>query len=175
MRFSIGGVMSGVALLAVALGLVRLDVKENGLHRHAHDLVVGVMPMVTILVGRLLGAGLDLAAGRSTRRSLVGFQVAGWGAVLVYLSWCTATYEWKDRPLSWVARATSWLLSRGFALDDPGIMVAHMAVFLAPELAAAVVGGWLGARAGVVLIRDGVVPERTRASDTAAGPSATAG
>jgi hypothetical protein len=127
---------------------------NTGVHRHAHDLVVGVLPMATILAYGLLGAGLDLAAGRPSRRYLVGFQTVGWGSILAYLSWCASTYEWMDRPLSRIGKATSWALSnRGFAFDDPGILAAPMSAFLAPELAAAVLGGWLGSRLGIVLVR----------------------
>ena len=154
MRFSIGRAMIGVALLAIAISFVRLDVMNPAVHRHAHDLVVGVLPMATILAYGLLGACLDLAAGRPSRRHLVGFQAAGWGSILAYLSWCAATYEWFDRPLNWVGKATSWALNRGFALDDPGILAAHMSAFLAPALAAAALGGWLGSRLGIVLARE---------------------
>src|SRR5579875_3641973 len=108
MKFSIGRAMIGMALLAIALSLVSLDVRNSSVHRYTHDLIVGAIPMVTILAYGLLGAGLDLAASRPSRRYLVGFQVAGWASILTYLCWCTSAYEWKDRPMRWLADATSW-------------------------------------------------------------------
>ena len=68
MRIPIGRLMISVALLAVSLSVVVLDVKHREVHRHAHDLVVGVLPMATILAYTLLGASIDLVAGRPSRR-----------------------------------------------------------------------------------------------------------
>lgn len=68
MKCSIGRVMIGVALLAIALPVISVDFKNPSVHRHAHDLVVGVLPLGPILAYRLLGAGLDLAVGRSSRQ-----------------------------------------------------------------------------------------------------------
>ena len=168
--------MIGMALIALALSIVALDVRPDGVHGRIHDLVVGVLPMATILAYGILGGGLDLAAGRPTRRHLVGFQAAGWASILIYLAWCATAYDWRDRPLRWLGDLTSRALGgRGFGFDDPGIMAAHMAAFLAPELAAAALGGWMGSRLGIVLSRQGVVRDRQKAEGAGTDPDATGG
>jgi hypothetical protein len=160
MMFSIGRGMISVAILAIAFSVVSLDIGDRHVHRRTHDLIVGTLPMATILAYGLLGATIDLAAGRPSRRHLVGFQAAGWASIFAYLAWCTATYEWSDRPLSWIGRATGRAINRGFAYDHPGILAAHMSAFLTPELAIAALAGWLGSRLGVVLVRQGGVQNR---------------
>lgn len=153
MKLSIGRAMIGIALLAIAFSVVSQETRDRKIHRAAHDLIVGVLPMATVLIYGLCGAGLDLAAGRPTNRYLVGFQAGGWAAIFAYRSGCTCTFEWRDRPMRLVGEATSWVLSHGFAFDDPAIMTAHMACFLVPQLIVAAIGGWIGARFGVILTR----------------------
>jgi hypothetical protein len=136
-RYSIAEMMAAVAL--VALVAFERRVIQNPLSGRTVTeamLLLGGLPMANILAAGLLILLRDRWRRRVYLPWLVGFEVVGWTALCLYAS---IAYHHPDALRETVVHALSPLVPPG----DQAFIVAVMATLGLPQLAVALLGGWL--------------------------------
>jgi hypothetical protein len=139
-RCSIAGLMAVIGL--VALDCMTIRTPLSGLSLTVGMLLLGGLPMTNILAAGLL----PLLSGRSGRGAdrpwLVGFEVVGWIALLLYAS---CAYYHPDALREGLVDALRSLR----VLGNPAFLAGVVAVLSAPQLGLALLGGWLNRRYGI--------------------------
>ena len=174
-RIPIAGLMAAVMIVAVDAAIVRSMILANSYvptsPTTTMGLVVfamGVLPMASLLIFVALIRLPKLARVEADATSFVGFEVVGWATVFLFVVASAVsppavanyvnTVAWPiGRVLApMVVRSPEWLIT---AVE----FVLIVAIFFLPELAIAMLGGWLARRAGFT-VRIG----RTRRSEAPA-------
>lgn len=137
-RCSITGLMAFVVLAALDCVVIRTPLSGRSLT--AAMLLLGGLPMANILAAVLLT--LDRSERDVYRPWMVGFEVVGWTALLLYAS-CAYTHPEVLRES--VVQTLKSLRSLG----HPTFLTAVVAVLSVPQLGLALVGGWLNQRYGI--------------------------
>jgi hypothetical protein len=144
LRFSIAEMMAIVAL--VALDCLAIRVSHSSLA--AENAVFVVLPMQSVLA---IGLLLMLRRRRRTEKPLpflVGFEVVGWTCLLICVAVCVRAPESVDRHLTYIL--TPLVDAIGFQqFSTPDLICRYsiaMTYLSAPQLAVALVAGWISQR-----------------------------
>jgi hypothetical protein len=145
-RFSIGSLMPVVLLAALDLLAIRIVLGGGSSAGHASPtaelLSVGVPPMASLLSLGLL-ALFGGPGRRGSRPALIGFEVFGWAAVLSFavsaLRAPRSFFGLVDPVLEPVRQS----LGRDSPLFIPAVLSVAMTLLTLPQLAFALLGGWL--------------------------------
>lgn len=137
-RCSITGLMAIVALVALDCVVVRTPLSGRSLT--AGMLLLGGLPMANILAAVLLTP--DRSERDPYRPWVVGFEVVGWTALLLYAA---CAYAHPDVLRESVVQSLKSLRSLG----NPAFLAAVVAVLSVPQLGLALLGGWLNQRYGI--------------------------
>lgn len=142
-RFSIGGLMGVVFLVALDLAIVRAFWDGDG---PAFAVTVTTLPMINLLL-----LALPRLRRREARPYWVGFEVAGWSVVLLAVFLGTFHQLLFFRPMFWVDRLELFAAAPSFEI--PFIVAIAVVLYTTPKALAAAIGGWLVARYRVVIER----------------------
>ncbi len=159
MRFSLAGMMAAVLIIGADIQAMRVLLAANRrvptMPPQSLELAVfalGVLPMASLLVFLGLGTMRRLARSGEASPFQVGFQFFGWTAVFLFVAASAiapgVVHEYgqvlADRVLGPVARA---LVADVASIPDWAAFslefIFAAAIFTAPELLVATVGGWL--------------------------------
>jgi hypothetical protein len=133
-RCSTACLMALVALAAIDCAAVRSPL--SGSPQTVILLLLGGLPMANILAVRLLPLALRLDVGYERRRFLLGFEAAGWAALLIF------TFCAKENPDAVRALVVQALIPVR-SLGNPAFRLTACAALLLPQLLLALGGGWL--------------------------------
>jgi hypothetical protein len=151
--------MIGVAIIAVALGIIQTDRKSLEVYRYWHEYVIGVVPMTCLLLFGLITCLLDLRGKGERHPFLVGFETFGWATLFLYASFLAVNYgDSAIRTLDWLTPITDFCYPHGCRYASLDVMGLHMTVLFLPEFFLSLVGGVLFSRLRISLVRR--APER---------------
>ena len=139
-RFSISSLMAVVLIVALDCMAINMLIVRRFVRIPLSELIViGALPMATILAIGLLRLWADRNGRARNRPLLVGFEVCGWVTLLVFVTCAVlATESFHDG----VGNVLRSLLRR--PVEPLFLIVAvAMAILLIPQLALAFFGGWL--------------------------------
>ena len=160
-RYSISGLMAMVLILALDFGAVRALLGGPLFVPDLSDLLIyGALPMANILaIGSiyLLKSRLDHRGGRP---ALAGFVIFGMAALLLYLGCSLLATHMIHEGVGAVLRAMG-------LYPGPIFLAGAVALLLLPQLALALLGGWLGR---TYKVRLKIVIERRSLFETEPGP-----
>jgi hypothetical protein len=160
--------MAGVAVVAVNLVLLQTCVSlTNAAPPLLMQHIQGLVPILNVLVVSLCLIFLELRRSGECRPSLLGIQVFGWAAVLLYLGLFTLAPNVIWAYLEAVAGAlqSAKLFDPKRSEGPPATVLLNalpfylVAVWL-PQICLAVLGGLVFSKTGIHLARR--LPERTR-------------
>jgi hypothetical protein len=148
-RISLAGSIAGIVIVAIGLAVLHEDLTNGTVWRHGHFLVVGVLPMACLLIWAMLVSVLGRNRRGAISPFLIGFELAGWGALFLMVLHDAATDDSEWGPIG----LASPILQRLFPRDvidyhEYEIVLTHALLFLTPSLIAALLGGWLASRSG---------------------------
>lgn len=148
-RFSVASIMTIVVVAAIDFAAIRaLDATNTVV---GGMMAIGSMPMAGILVLGIPSLVKGLRDRGEIRPFLTGFEAAGWTVLLLYTSSATLF----PGPVAAAFISVSEFLAKVLGLDaadasDPGWQLFGlffgMLILLLPQLAFALVGGWLNRR-----------------------------
>jgi hypothetical protein len=146
--------MTVIGITALAFFAFRVDLADPRVHRIWHEYIIGIVPMAGMLTyGALIGCCDVLRRGRC-HPFLVGFEMFGWGSLFAYASFMAVNFENNTRPLDWLDPLTRYVFGGELIIyDAPSVMTFHVFVLNLPELAVALIGGWLTSSLSVILAR----------------------
>jgi len=146
-RLSIVSVMAVVIVVAIDCLALRAIDSRNGLAGALHGIALGSLPMVNLLA---VGLTLILQERRKSRPFLVGFEVFGMLALLLFIAGARVFPDAINSGLISVADTfadTSARLGLDYASTDIGSLVEEVCLvpvlLLLPQLSFALAGGWL--------------------------------
>jgi hypothetical protein len=152
---SITSLMVEVVVAACGFAVLHLDLTHVPFYRYAHTLVVGVLPMACLLVGAAVVGLISLLRRGECSAFLVGFEAFGWAAILLFVTYKATAYQPGEQPLSLVDPLLRWWDGRAaIPYRDPSVLLFHMGIFLAPQLAVSLLGGLLVHALGIRVVRD---------------------
>jgi hypothetical protein len=114
--------------MLIVRGLLRAPLSEL--------ILLGALPMANILAIGLLRLLADRNGRGRTRPFLVGFEVCGWVTLLVFVTGAVLAAE----PF---ADGVGDILRSCLRPENPLFLIGAVAILLLPQLALALVGGWL--------------------------------
>ena len=139
-RRSIAGLMAVVVLVAVDCAAIRSPLRGQPLTSIL--LLLGGLPMANILALDLLPA-LRARSGRGRPpRGLIGFELIGGAALLLY-----AIIALSDP--DWLFEALYHAVNLLWSVRDPSRVVVLAVFLLLPQLSLGLLGGWLNAKYGL--------------------------
>jgi hypothetical protein len=145
-RFSIFDVMALVALVAIDIAALRLLAKAEAADQELAGLMaLGVLPLANVLAFGMARLMRARSSGHRARRFWAGFEAFGLVALLLFIagtSFAThALYQAVDATIR--------------PLVNPGRPVTHIILpaLLLPQLAFAILGGWLNTKFRVIITR----------------------
>jgi hypothetical protein len=154
-RMSITGLMAAIVIAACGFAILRLDLMRVPSYRNAHTIVVGVLPMACLLTWGAAVGLITLFRRGECPAFLVGFEVFGWAAVLLFVTYTVATYATPEQPLNLVSPLLRWWDGRTtIPHRDPSALLFYTGLFLAPQLAVSLLGGLLVHVLGIRVVRD---------------------
>jgi hypothetical protein len=137
-RFSISSLMAVVLVVALDCMAINMLIVRRVFRIPLSELIViGALPMATILAIGLLRLWADRKGRGRTRPLLVGFEVCGWVTLLLF---STCAVLATDSLHDGVGDILHYLSVRP---GDPLFLIGAVAILLVPQLALAFVGGWL--------------------------------
>jgi hypothetical protein len=136
-RFSISSLMAVVLVVALdCMALNMLIVRPLFRVPLSELILLGALPMANILTIGLLRLWADRKGWGRTRPFLVGFEVCGWVTLLVFVTCAVlATDSFHD--------VVGDILRSCLSPENPLFLILAVVILLLPQLALAVVGGWL--------------------------------
>jgi hypothetical protein len=152
-RTSITGLMAAIVIAACGFAVLRRDLVDGPPYRHDHTSIVGVLPMACLLTWAAVVGLITLFRRGECPAFLVGFEVFGWVAVLLFAAY-RMVFHWSPLILfdpllrRWDGRVT-------IPYRDPSVLLFHIVIFLVPQLAVSLLGGLLAHALGIRLVRDG--------------------
>ena len=145
-RVSIAALVLGVAIAAFPLALVGAVLENRPLMGLEYCLDMGVLPSVTAL-----GIGLASIIVRRGRcgRFAVGFQVAGWTAVIAYVACCRMVPEFMNAPyVYYVNDVEPYIMNADYREIYALSLVLSGFIWGIPQLLVALAGGGLATLVG---------------------------
>jgi hypothetical protein len=143
-RFSIALLMAVVFFVAADFAIVKAYWWTSG---PQVAIAVTTLPMINLLLLALP----RVEAGREGRRFWAGFEVAGWIMVLIFGACNWIFLDDFLAPIEWIDR------QRWFARNSPAgnafIISCGVVIYTAPQLLAAMIGGWLAMGYRLVIVR----------------------
>jgi hypothetical protein len=141
-RISIAGLMLGVAVAGFPLALLGSVLAGRPILGLAYCLDMGVLPSVTAL-----GIGLASVILRRGQCGAfaVGFQVAGWAAVIAYVACCRMFPEFMNAPyVYYVNDIEPYIMNADYWETYALSLVLSGFIWGIPQLLVALAGGGLG-------------------------------
>jgi hypothetical protein len=136
-RGSIGVLMTVVLLVAINLLLVRDRINNP----HSSGFVApGILPMVTVLAAFAFIDFFELCIRDRVSSFRIGFQVFGWGSILLLAIFDFNNYKFYDRILLVIPWNINYFQ-----------MIAYVLIYSVPPFLFAFVGGWLAKKFGLML------------------------
>jgi hypothetical protein len=155
LQMSITSLMVAIVVAACGFAILHLDLTHEPFYLYAHTLVVGVLPMACLLTWGVVVGLISLFRRGECSAFLVGFEVFGWAAVLLFVTYTAAVYLPGETPLGLVVPLLVWWDGRdAIPKRDPSVVLFTMGIFLAPQLAVSLLGGLLGHALGIRGVRD---------------------
>jgi hypothetical protein len=142
-RVSIAGLMLGIAIAAFPIALLASVLADRPMLGLEDCLDMGVLPSVTALG---MGLGRIVLRRDRYRPFAVGFQVAGWAAVVAYVACCRLFPESMNAPNDYVANEIEpyIVVSDTFATSAlPLVLIGF--IWGIPQLLIALAGGGVAA------------------------------
>lgn len=153
-RISIADSIVGVVVAAIGMAILQWDLSSTDFLSNRHIFIVSIVPMACLLVW-----GLIMACGGLIRRGdchafLVGFEVFGWAALFITLTYDAFGRQYGVDRLSIVVPLACRILATEVVwFRDMRVVLFHITIFLMPALAFSLVGGWLSHRLGIRVVR----------------------
>jgi hypothetical protein len=167
-RLTIAWIMSSVVVAAINLAAIRaLDGTSTLV---GWLFVLGAMPMASILVLGIPSLVRGFSGRGKIRPFLIGFEAVGWTVLLIYTSTAVLFPVSVGRVVEWVVNSVFIFFGIDFGsvrgLDaalELFVLFLFLLIPLVPQLAIALVGGWLNQR---FKFRITIEPRRTAGVET---------
>jgi hypothetical protein len=149
-RFPLGGLMAAVVLVAINLAVIRAFTGYVGEPFPIIYFACGVVPMASLLVMVALLQVPKLIRGAALSPFVVGFEVLGWTAVLLFVTCYSVTPSRVEAMINFIGTYTQPIFARYLSASDVpdwlGLLIEFGAcdiIFSLPQLVLAISGGWL--------------------------------